>query len=61
MLVDGDDYVTSAVELKSGVTLFISNGSALCSNKTSVGYEKNQGNFASQRCKGYYLNRRRKY
>lgn len=38
VLVDGGEYVTTAVTLKSGVTLFISKNSALCSNKTGEGY-----------------------
>ena len=38
VLVSGGDYVTTTVRLKSGVTLFIERGSALCSNKTGVGY-----------------------
>lgn len=38
VLVDGGEYVTSAVTLKSGVTLFISKNSALSSNKTGRGY-----------------------
>ncbi|MDD6619782.1 MAG: glycosyl hydrolase family 28 protein [Eubacteriales bacterium] len=38
VLVDGGEYVTTAVTLKSGVTLFISKNSALSSNKTGKGY-----------------------
>ena len=38
VLVDGGDYVTTTVFMKSGVTLFIARGSALCSNKTGEGY-----------------------
>ncbi|MBQ7203059.1 MAG: hypothetical protein IJS03_03460 [Eubacterium sp.] len=38
VLVDGGDYVTTTVFLKSGVTLFIKRGSALESNKTGEGY-----------------------
>ena len=38
VLVSGGDYVTTTVFLKSGVTLFIERGSALCSNKTGEGY-----------------------
>lgn len=38
VLVDGGEYVTTAVTLKSGVTLFISKNSALSANKTGKGY-----------------------
>ena len=38
VLVDGGDYVTTTVYMKSGVTLFIARGSALASNKTGEGY-----------------------
>lgn len=40
VLVRGGDYVTTAVTLKSGVTLFICRDSSLMSNITGVGYEK---------------------
>lgn len=36
--VVGGDYVTTTVFLKSNVTLFIERDSALCSNKTGIGY-----------------------
>ena len=38
VLVSGGEYVTTTVFLKSNVTLFIDYNSALCSNKTGVGY-----------------------
>lgn len=38
VVVSGGDYVTTTVFMKSNVTLFIERGSALCSNKTGVGY-----------------------
>ena len=38
VLVDGGEYVTTAVTLKSDVTLFICENSAICSNKTGKGY-----------------------
>lgn len=38
VLVDGGSYITTTVHLKSNVTLFITHGSALESNKTGVGY-----------------------
>lgn len=38
VLVDGGDYVTTTVFLKSNVTLFINRNSALMSNKQGVGY-----------------------
>lgn len=38
VLVDGGDYVTTTVFLKSGVTLFINRNSALQSNKNGKGY-----------------------
>ncbi|MGN0531936.1 MAG: glycoside hydrolase family 28 protein [Eubacterium sp.] len=39
VLVSGGDYVTTTIELLSGVTLFIERGSSLSSNKTGVGYD----------------------
>lgn len=38
VLVRGGDYITTTVFLKSNVTLFIEYGSALCANKTGIGY-----------------------
>ncbi|MBE6720170.1 MAG: hypothetical protein E7571_05910 [Ruminococcaceae bacterium] len=38
VLVDGGDYITTTLFLKSDVTLFIAKGSAVCSNKTGEGY-----------------------
>lgn len=38
VLVDGGDYVTTTVILKSNVTLFVNYGSALCANTTGMGY-----------------------
>lgn len=39
VLVDGGDYITTTVELKSGVTLFISRNSSLSANDSGKGYE----------------------
>ncbi len=38
VVVCGGEYITTTVCLKSNVTLFIQRGSALCSNKSGVGY-----------------------
>jgi len=38
VLVDGGDYVTTTVYLKSNVTLFIARGASLSANKTGEGY-----------------------
>lgn len=38
VVVSGGDYVTTTVFLKSDITLFICHDSALCANKTGVGY-----------------------
>ncbi len=40
VLVSGGDFVTTTVILKSGVTLFIERGSALCANTSGIGYEE---------------------
>lgn len=38
VLVAGGDYVTTTITLKSGITLFIERGSAICANRTGEGY-----------------------
>lgn len=40
VLITGGEYVTTTIVLKSGVTLFIADGSSIISNKTGRGYEK---------------------
>lgn len=38
VIVDGGDYITTTVTLKSGVTVFIAKGSSICANDTGEGY-----------------------
>lgn len=40
VLVDGGDFISTTIVLKSNVTLFISRGSSISANKSGRGYEK---------------------
>lgn len=40
VLVDGGDFVSTTVMLKSGITLFITPNSSISANKSGVGYEE---------------------
>lgn len=55
VLVDGGDYVTTPVILKSGVTLFISRESSLSANKTGLGYEKERAVLYAHNASGITL------
>lgn len=55
VLVDGGEYVTAAVTLKSGVTLFIAKSSALSSNKTGIGYGEEKAVLYAEKVKDITL------
>lgn len=50
VLITGGEYVTTTIVLKSGVTLFIADGSSIISNKTGKGYEKHRAIVYAKNC-----------
>lgn len=55
VIIDGGDYVTTTVEMKSGVTLFITKNSSLISNESGKGYEKHKAILYAENCENITL------
>lgn len=51
VLISGGDFISTTVTLKSNVTLFISENSSICSNKSGKGYEKHRAVIYADGCK----------
>ncbi len=55
VVVDGGDFVTTTIEMKSDVTLFITPNSSLISNETGKGYEKHKAILYAENCENIKL------